>query len=105
MRLGSKRLLQRLHWRWLTLGTRLLCAARPARYDGIVPESRYSRQTRFAPLGEAGQQRIRQSVVVVVGCGALGTVEAELLARAGVSTLRIIDRDSVEWSNLHRQLL
>jgi molybdopterin/thiamine biosynthesis adenylyltransferase len=68
-------------------------------------ESRYSRQTRFAPVGEDGQARIRQSVVAMVGCGALGTVQAELLARAGVGTLRLIDRDFVEWSNLQRQFL
>lgn len=68
-------------------------------------EFRYSRQTRFALLGEEGQARIRQSAVAVVGCGALGTVQAELLTRAGVGTLRLIDRDFVEWSNLQRQLL
>ena len=66
---------------------------------------RYSRHTRFAPVGEAGQARIRAARVVIVGCGALGTMEAELLARAGVGHLRIIDRDFVEWSNLQRQML
>jgi molybdopterin-synthase adenylyltransferase len=68
-------------------------------------DSRYSRQSRFAPLGEAGQRRIREASVVVVGCGALGTVEAEILARAGVGRLRLIDRDFVESSNLQRQFL
>jgi molybdopterin-synthase adenylyltransferase len=68
-------------------------------------ESRYSRQSRFAPLGEQGQQRLRAASVAIVGCGALGTVEAEILARAGVGKLRIIDRDFVEWSNLQRQFL
>src|SRR4051812_2850232 len=68
-------------------------------------ESRYSRQSRFAPLGEDGQTRLGQSTVAIVGCGALGTVQAELLARAGVGTLRLIDRDFVEWSNLQRQFL
>jgi molybdopterin/thiamine biosynthesis adenylyltransferase len=68
-------------------------------------ESRYSRQSRFAPVGEEGQARIRQSSVAIVGCGALGTVQAEILARAGVGTLRLIDRDFVEWSNLQRQFL
>jgi len=68
-------------------------------------ESRYSRQSRFAPLGPAGQERIRAASVAVIGCGALGTVEAEILARAGVGRLRIIDRDFVEWSNLQRQFL
>jgi len=68
-------------------------------------ESRYSRQARFAPFGEAGQQRVRKSSVAIVGCGALGTVEAEILARAGVGRLRLIDRDFIEWSNLQRQFL
>jgi adenylyltransferase/sulfurtransferase len=68
-------------------------------------ESRYSRQARFANLGEDGQARIRAASVAIVGCGALGTVQADLLARAGVGRLRLIDRDFVEWSNLQRQLL
>ncbi len=68
-------------------------------------DSRYSRQSRFAPVGEDGQRRIREAAVVVVGCGALGTVEAEILARAGVGRLRLVDRDFVETSNLQRQFL
>ncbi len=68
-------------------------------------ESRYSRQIRYAPLGEAGQARIRAASVAIVGCGALGTVQAEAMARAGIGRLRIIDRDFVEWSNLQRQFL
>jgi molybdopterin/thiamine biosynthesis adenylyltransferase len=68
-------------------------------------ETRYSRQSRFAPLGQDGQDRIRDAHVAVVGCGALGTVQAETLARAGVGRLRLIDRDFVEWSNLQRQFL
>ena len=68
-------------------------------------ESRYSRQIRFAPLGEEGQAKIRAATVAIVGCGALGTVQAEAMARAGVGRLRIIDRDFVEWSNLQRQFL
>ena len=68
-------------------------------------ESRYSRQIRFAPLGEEGQARIRAARVAIVGCGALGTVQAEAMARAGVGSLRLIDRDFVEWSNLQRQFL
>lgn len=68
-------------------------------------ESRYSRQSRFAPLGAEGQERIRAGSVAVIGCGALGTVEAEILVRAGVGRLRVIDRDFVEYSNLQRQFL
>ncbi|HVO97776.1 MAG TPA: ThiF family adenylyltransferase [Bryobacteraceae bacterium] len=67
--------------------------------------SRYSRQTRFAPWGEQGQGKLASSSVVIVGCGALGTVQAEILTRAGVGRLRIIDRDIVELSNLQRQFL
>jgi molybdopterin/thiamine biosynthesis adenylyltransferase len=68
-------------------------------------DSRYSRQVRFAPWGAAGQARLGASRVAIVGCGALGTVQAEILARAGVGLLRIIDRDLVELSNLQRQFL
>jgi len=70
----------------------------------LVPQ-RYSRQVLFSGLGEEGQARIINSRAVVVGCGALGAMQASLLARAGVGTLRIIDRDFVEESNLQRQIL
>lgn len=66
---------------------------------------RYSRQIRFTPFGEEGQSALAAATAVVVGCGALGTVQAGLLARAGVGRLRLIDRDYVEESNLQRQLL
>jgi molybdopterin/thiamine biosynthesis adenylyltransferase len=68
-------------------------------------EERYSRQVLFAGIGAEGQQRLFESQVAIVGCGATGSVLASLLARAGVGTLRIIDRDYVEASNLQRQLL
>ena len=71
----------------------------------MLADSRYSRQIRFSPLGEPGQRRIRASKVAIVGCGALGSVQAEMMARAGVGVLRLIDRDFVEWSNLQRQFL
>jgi len=59
----------------------------------------------LSPIGEAGQAMLSASHACVVGCGALGTVAAELLARAGVGTLTLIDRDIVETTNLQRQLL
>jgi adenylyltransferase/sulfurtransferase len=66
---------------------------------------RYSRQVRFAPIGAAGQQRLGDSTVLVLGCGALGSAIANTLVRSGVGTVRIVDRDFVEESNLQRQLL
>ena len=66
---------------------------------------RYSRQIRFPGIGEAGQQRLLDARVAVVGCGALGSFQAGALARAGIGFLRIIDRDYVELSNLQRQWL
>lgn len=66
---------------------------------------RYHRQTLLPQIGSAGQDRLRAARVLLVGCGALGTVLAEQLARAGVGTIRIVDRDVVELSNLQRQTL
>src|SRR5208282_5482416 len=66
---------------------------------------RYSRQILFAGIGEAGQEKLLGSSAVLVGCGALGTVTANLLVRSGLGRLRIIDRDFVEPSNLQRQTL
>src|SRR5580693_9579408 len=66
---------------------------------------RYSRQILFREIGEAGQQRLLDSSAVMVGCGALGTALANLLIRAGLGRLRIVDRDFVEHSNLQRQTL
>jgi molybdopterin/thiamine biosynthesis adenylyltransferase len=66
---------------------------------------RYSRQILFPGIGEAGQQRLLDARVAVVGCGALGSFQAGALARAGAGCLRIIDRDYVELSNLQRQWL
>jgi molybdopterin-synthase adenylyltransferase len=67
--------------------------------------SRYRRQMRFAPLGEEGQRRLLESRVLVCGCGALGSVAADLLVRAGVGFVRVVDRDFLEADNLHRQVL
>ena len=66
---------------------------------------RYHRQTLLPQIGSAGQARLRASRIVVLGCGALGTVSAELLVRAGVGAVRLVDRDVVEWTNLQRQTL
>lgn len=66
---------------------------------------RFSRQIRFAPLGAEGQERLHAARVGVAGCGALGSVLAERLARAGTGFLRLLDRDVVEPSNLPRQTL
>lgn len=71
----------------------------------VANQERYSRQVLFAPIGAAGQKRIRTAKVAVVGCGAIGAASSSLLARAGVGTLQIIDRDYVEASNLQRQVL
>ncbi|MCR8986686.1 ThiF family adenylyltransferase [Brevibacillus laterosporus] len=68
-------------------------------------ENRYSRQILFAPIGVAGQERLRNSRVAIVGMGALGTVLSNHLVRAGVGFVRFIDRDFVEPSNLQRQML
>ncbi len=66
---------------------------------------RYSRQILFPPIGERGQEQIRAATVCVVGCGALGSLSAEALVRAGIGRLRVIDRDYVDFSNLQRQWL
>jgi molybdopterin/thiamine biosynthesis adenylyltransferase len=68
-------------------------------------EERYSRQVLFPGIGREGQSRLAAARVALVGCGATGSALASLLARAGVGTLRIIDRDYVEPSNLQRQSL
>lgn len=66
---------------------------------------RYSRQIRFSPIGEKGQVSLKEKSVLVVGVGALGTVIANHLVRAGIGHVRIVDRDYVELSNLQRQML
>ena len=66
---------------------------------------RYSRQVLFAAIGIGGQRQLSQARVVIVGCGALGSAQAESLARAGIGKLRIVDRDFVEYSNLQRQTM
>ena len=66
---------------------------------------KYSRQILFAPIGAKGQEKLLQSKVVILGCGALGTAQANALVRSGVGSVRIVDRDFVEESNLQRQML
>src|SRR3954454_10007162 len=66
---------------------------------------RYSRQILFREIGREGQEKLLASRVLIVGCGALGASHAEMLARAGVGKLRIVDRDFVEFTNLQRQTL
>jgi adenylyltransferase/sulfurtransferase len=73
--------------------------------DPILDKDRYSRQVLFAGIGATGQQRLAAAHVAIVGCGAMGAASASLLARAGVGTLTLIDRDFVEPSNLQRQVL
>src|SRR5918992_117753 len=66
---------------------------------------RYSRQILFDGIGVEGQQRLAESRALIIGCGALGSAQAEALARAGVGRLRLVDRDFVEASNLQRQTM
>ncbi|MCI0485096.1 MAG: ThiF family adenylyltransferase [Blastocatellia bacterium] len=66
---------------------------------------RYSRQVLFEGIGETGQAKLAASQVVIIGCGALGAVHTETMARAGVGRLRLVDRDFVEESNLQRQIM
>ncbi len=67
--------------------------------------NRYARQEILPEIGANGQRKLAASTVFIVGCGALGGFQAELLARAGVGKLQMADRDLVEWHNLHRQIL
>jgi molybdopterin/thiamine biosynthesis adenylyltransferase len=66
---------------------------------------RYSRQILFAGIGAEGQDRLRAARALIIGCGALGSAQAETLGRAGVGRLRIVDRDFIELSNLQRQTM
>ena len=75
------------------------------RESGRGLSDRYSRQVLFAGIGEVGQQKLGAAHVAMVGCGATGAAAASLLARAGVGTMTLIDRDFVEESNLQRQVL
>ncbi|WP_080872866.1 MoeB/ThiF family adenylyltransferase [Oceanobacillus timonensis] len=67
--------------------------------------NRYARQTLFTPIGEDGQRKLSKKRVLIIGCGALGSANAENLTRAGIGGLVLVDRDYVEESNLQRQQL
>ena len=66
---------------------------------------RYARQMLFPAIGNEGQKKLSSSFVTIVGCGALGSIIATALVRAGVGRVRIVDRDFIEYHNLHRQML
>src|SRR5690625_7849272 len=68
-------------------------------------QDRYSRQILFPPIGNDGQEILQNKHVLIIGVGALGTQSAEMLVRAGIGTLTIVDRDYIEGSNLQRQYL
>src|SRR5262249_5655880 len=94
--------------------SRPFCArVRPCKIEisrGIIgsrmsSDDRYSRQILFEGIGQEGQTRLSQSKVVIIGCGALGAIQAETLSRAGVGHLILVDRDFVEESNLQRQIM
>src|ERR1700761_2452036 len=70
-----------------------------------VSSERYSRQILFPGIGESGQQKLGAAHIALAGCGATGAAAASLLARAGIGSLTLIDRDFVEESNLQRQVL
>jgi adenylyltransferase/sulfurtransferase len=71
----------------------------------LESQDRYSRQVLFPGIGTEGQRKLKESRVAIVGCGATGSALLSLLARAGIGTIRVIDRDYVETSNLQRQSL
>ncbi|GAC1388113.1 MAG: molybdopterin-synthase adenylyltransferase MoeB [Ktedonobacteraceae bacterium] len=71
----------------------------------MMAVDRYSRQTLFGPIGKEGQERLKDSTVTIIGCGALGTVLANNLCRAGIGRMVIADRDYIEFNNLQRQIL
>jgi len=66
---------------------------------------RYSRQTVLPEIGMKGQEKISRSCALIIGCGALGTMIASVLVRAGVGMVKIVDRDFIEFHNLQRQVL
>src|SRR5215475_379008 len=90
---------------WVLRGVVVRMRLLGSSYMAAGEEERYSRQILFPAIGEAGQVRIQAATISIVGCGALGSFQAEALARAGVGRLRLIDRDYVDYTNLQRQWL
>lgn len=78
---------------------------RDPREERWIVDGRYSRQILFSPIGKNGQRKISSKHVLMIGAGALGSGNAEMLTRAGIGKLTIVDRDYVEASNLQRQQL
>jgi adenylyltransferase/sulfurtransferase len=75
-------------------------------FEGLINViDRYSRQILFPAIGKEGQKKLAESNAVIIGCGALGTVIATILVRAGIGKAKIIDRDFIEYHNLQRQVL
>lgn len=68
-------------------------------------KERYAKQELFFPIGKEGQKELQSADVIIIGAGALGSASSEMLARAGIGNMTIVDRDYVEWSNLQRQQL
>lgn len=66
---------------------------------------RYAKQELFSPIGKEGQSKLQSADIIIIGAGALGSASSEMLARAGIGKITIVDRDYVEWSNLQRQQL
>lgn len=72
---------------------------------GQEEQERYARQIAFYGVGKAGQEKLAQSRVMILGCGGLGSASASILARAGIGYLKLVDRDFLELNNLQRQIL
>jgi adenylyltransferase/sulfurtransferase len=87
------------------MDTSLVATITAAESSVAAPFARYARQSILPQIGRAGQERLAATHVLVVGCGALGSASANLLARAGIGRLTLVDRDYVELHNLQRQSL
>ena len=70
----------------------------------ITAKQLFTRQTTLSEIGEIGQQKLQQTSVLIVGCGGLGNSVATSLAGSGIGTIHLVDFDTVDITNLHRQL-